>query len=180
MLASGSPRRAALLNGAGIEVIIRRPDVDETPNGGELPTDYVARLSVAKANAGPLDSDAVVVAADTTVDLDGRIVEKPVDADDARQMLSALSGRTHLVHTGVTVRSAAHSETQVVTTAVTFDDLSDERIERYVATGEPFDKAGGYAIQERAAGFVLSVDGSVTNVVGLPLAETLSMIRRCR
>jgi len=122
-----------------------------------------------------------VVAADTTVDVDGVILEKPVDDDDARRMLRLLSGRAHLVHTGVTVASfTEHGSpgitTVVVETAVTFVELADRDIEWYLSTGEHRGKAGGYAIQGAAGAFVERVDGSVTNVIGLPLAETLAIL----
>ncbi len=182
VLASGSPRRLMLLAGAGLDVDVRRPDIDETPHAGEAPTAYVARLSVAKAAhvANVARADEIVIAADTTVELDGRILEKPRDAADARRMLRALSGRTHHTHTGVTVLGPGGAATQVVTTAVTFIELTDAQIDWYVSTGEPMDKAGSYAIQERGAAFVSSVNGSVTNVVGLPLAETLAMVNVAR
>ena len=183
VLASSSPRRAALLASAGVAFEVRRPDIDETPRPDESPTEYVSRLSAEKAAAVARPGE-VVVAADTTVEIDGRILEKPVDAVDARAMLRSLSGRTHHAHTGVTVVGAggAHTtvETRVVTTAVTFVELSDERIEWYVATGEPMDKAGAYAIQERGAALVERVEGSVTNVIGLPLAETLHLLNTAR
>lgn len=168
-----------LLEQAGVEVEVRPPDIDETPLDGESPTEYVARLSMEKA-AAVASPGEFVIAADTTVEVDGQILEKPDDADDARRMLGSLSGRTHHTHTGVTVLGPGGSETQVVSTAVTFIELSDEQIDWYVGTGEPMGKAGAYAIQGRGAAFVLRVDGSVTNVVGLPLAETLELLHRAR
>lgn len=166
-----------LLRQADVDFEVRRPDIDETPQIGESPTAYVARLSAEKAAAVARD-DEIVVAADTTVESDGQILEKPLDDADARRMLEMLSGRVHHVHTGVTVLGAHGATTQVVTTAVTFVELSDETIAWYIATGEPNDKAGAYAIQERGAALVARVEGSVTNVVGLPLAETLAMLRQ--
>lgn len=176
VLASGSPRRATLLRQCGLEFEVRRPDIDETPLPGEAPTDYVARLSSEKAIVvtGP---NEIVIAADTTVDLDGAILEKPTDHADAVRMLASLSGRTHLTHTGVTVVGSLSASTRVVTTAVTFIDLTDDMIQWYVGTGEPADKAGAYAIQGGAAAFVERIEGSVSNVVGLPLAETLKLVR---
>ena len=165
-----------LLASADVDFVVRRPDIDETPESGELPTDYVVRLAREKALAVAEPGD-VVVAADTTVAADGLILEKPTDDADARRMLRLLSGRTHEVHTGVAVGGMSGLQDVVVTTAVTFIDLTDEQIDWYVETGEPMDKAGAYAIQERGAAFVSRIDGSVTNVVGLPLAETLDMIR---
>lgn len=189
VLASRSPRRRELLAGAGIDVTIRPADIDETPRAGETPIEYVDRLSTEKAEviaAGPIDGgNVVIVAADTTVEVDGAILEKPRDRTDAERMLRLLSGRTHRCHTGVTVlvRSAAgrpgrsRCASEVVSTGVTFVELTDEMIDWYVATGEADDKAGAYGIQGAAAAFVAHVDGSVTNVIGLPLAETLAMVR---
>jgi len=142
----------------------------------EQPTDYVARLAREKAQAVAELGD-IVIAADTTVEVDGVILEKPPHAEGARVMLRLLSGRTHQVHTGVAVGGPDGVQSRVITTAVTFIALTDAQIDWYVATGEPMGKAGAYAIQGRGAAFVSRVDGSVTNVVGLPLAETLEMIR---
>jgi septum formation protein len=157
-----------------------------------LPAEYVRRLSGEKAAviAGRTGGDAIVVAADTTVDVDGQILEKPVDDADARRMLALLSGRIHLVHTAVTVlRSTGRPSGRsggvgsgrigsvVVTTAVEFVALTPEIVERYAATGEPFGKAGAYAIQGAGGALVRRLDGSVTNVIGLPLAETLDLLR---
>ena len=150
-------------------------DVDETPLPGESPVEYVVRVArdKARAVAGP---DRIVLAADTTVDVDGTILAKPVDGADARRMLRLISGRQHLVHTGVAVIESSVTRSIVVTTEVQLVELSPEAIDWYVATGEPSDKAGAYAIQGGAAGFVESITGSVTNVVGLPLAQTLSLL----
>lgn len=176
VLASASPRRRDLLAGAGLDFVTRAADIDESPRPGEAPVDYVRRLSVEKAatSAGP---DEIVIAADTTVEVDGAILEKPVDRDDARRMLDLLSGRGHHAHTGVTVQAPTMRETAVVTTTVTFATLDDAMVEWYLATGEADDKAGAYGIQGAAAGFVERIDGSVSNVIGLPLAETLAMLR---
>ncbi len=127
---------------------------------------------------------SIVVAADTTVDVDGQILEKPGDDDDARRMLRLLSGRTHLVHTGVTVSGPSgdgagddRSRTIVVETAVNFVELAESDIDWYLSTGEHVGKAGAYGIQGAAGAFVERIDGSVTNVIGLPLAETLDLLR---
>lgn len=182
VLASGSPRRRALLAAAGLDVEVCPADVDETARPGEDPIAYVGRLAVAKAEvvAGRLgDPAAVVIAADTTVDRDGDILAKPLDDDDARTMLRSLSGRHHLVHTGVAVHHRGVTHTGVATTKVVFGQLSDDEIDRYVRSGEPRDKAGAYAIQGEAARFVLRVEGSRTNVVGLPaelLGELLTTV----
>ena len=175
VLASGSPRRKMLLESAGLDFDIAPPDIDETPLDGESPADYVLRVGAEKAEAvvGP---GRIVLAADTTVEAAGQILAKPVDDEDARRMLRRLSGNVHQVHTGIAVADGARIHRQLVTTAVHFVDLTPEAIDWYVATGEPRDKAGAYAIQGRAAAFVGAVEGSVTNVVGLPLAETLDLL----
>lgn len=181
MLASASPRRADLLRSVGTSFAVEPADIDESVLAGELPVDYVARLSAHKALevAGRVGPDTIVVAADTTVDVDDEILGKPVDADDARRMLALLSGRIHLVHTGVTASTGSgRTATTVVETAVEFVELTAAVAEWYVGTGEPFDKAGGYAIQGAGGALVRRVEGSVTNVIGLPLAETLDLIRR--
>jgi septum formation protein len=182
VLASASPRRSELLRSVGLEFDVDPADIDESARPGESPYDYVARLSAEKACvvADRVGTDRIVVAADTTVDVDGRILEKPSDDDDARRMLGLLSGRTHLVHTGVTVVGFATSSpapaTIVVETAVDFVVMTPAMVDWYVGTGEPFDKAGGYAIQGAGGALVRRLDGSVTNVIGLPLAETLELI----
>ena len=160
-------------------------DIDESTRAGEVPADYVTRLSTEKARviAERVGAGFVVVAADTTVDVDGHILEKPADDVDARRMLRLLSGRTHLVHTGVTVvgppgdgAGEDRTGTIVVETAVRFVELTDRAIDWYVSTGEHVGKAGAYGIQGAAGAFVERIDGSVTNVIGLPLAETLALI----
>lgn len=177
VLASGSPRRHELLAGLGVPFEIAAPDVDESVRPGEGPTRYVARLAVAKVRAVPHD-DVLVIGADTCVDVDGAILGKPVDADDARRMLTSLSARTHRVHTGVAVRVGENVEHQVVTTEVTFVELTAAAIDWYVAGGEPMDKAGAYALQGAGGVFVSSVHGSVSNVIGLPLAELIALTAR--
>ena len=180
MLASASPRRRELLALLGVTFAVQPADVDETPWAGEPALDYVIRVAEDKANvAAERDPDALVIAADTTVDLDGTILAKPTDEADAERMLRALSGRAHEVHTHVVVAHGAGGwgMAATVTTQVLFDSLSDTDIAAYVATGEPMDKAGAYAIQGGAAAFVRGVHGSVTNVVGLPLAELRELLR---
>ncbi|MFN3258251.1 MAG: Maf family protein [Ilumatobacter sp.] len=180
VLASGSPRRRELLASVGLEFVVRPPDIDERPRGDD-PIRYVQRLSREKAVA-VARPDEIILAADTTVELEGSILEKPVDRDDARRMLRLLSGRVHRCHTGVTVLTSecGHEtfETLVVSTDVAFVALTEPMIDWYLATGEADDKAGAYGIQGAAGAFVEHVDGSVTNVIGLPLAETLGMLRR--
>ena len=180
VLASGSPRRHELLAQLGMEIDVRPSDIDETPLPGEHPIDYVRRLALGKAEAAAFaaEPDTVVVAADTTVEIDGQILAKPDDAAHAVSMLQALRGRTHHAHTGVAVRRGEHIKSVVVTTAVDFADVSDAEIAWYVGTGEPLDKAGAYAVQGRAAAYVRAVHGSVTNVVGLPLTETLELLKQ--
>lgn len=175
VLASGSPRRRELLSGVGLRFTVRPADIDETPHPGEAAEDYVRRLSAEKAAAvvGPFET---VIAADTTVEIDGAILEKPEDDADAIRMLRLLSGRTHRAHTGVTVADGSGARTILVTTSVTFARLTEEAIDWYVATGEATDKAGAYGIQGAASAFVERVDGSTTNVIGLPLAETLELL----
>jgi septum formation protein len=181
VLASASPRRAALLASAGCTFDVEAADIDETPGSGEAPTDYVRRLAVEKADAiAGRRPTSTILAADTTVDVDGHLLEKPVDDDDLRRMLRLLAGRRHLVHTGVAATTPAASASIVVTTAVTFVELTAADIEWYVGTGDGVGKAGGYGIQGAAARFVARVDGSVTNVIGLPLAETLDLLRSVR
>lgn len=171
VLASGSPRRRELLGQLGVEFDIVSPDIDESPLADEDPVAYVRRLAVAKAAAVEVSGDVLVIAADTTVDLGGEILAKPIDDDDARSMLRRLSARTHRVHTGVAVRRGDAEASAVVTSLVTFTPLTDATIEWYVGTGEPLDKAGAYAIQGAGGVFVQRVRGSVSNIVGLPLHE---------
>ena len=174
VLASGSPRRRELLAQLGLIYEAEAPNVDETPLSGESPIDYVGRVALAKANA-IADADALVIAADTTVEVEGEIIAKPIDFADARAMLRRLSGRTHEVHTGVALRRGDRCVTATVTSQVTFVALSDEVIDWYVATGEPLDKAGAYAIQGAGAVLVESVEGSVSNIIGLPLHTVVAL-----
>jgi len=173
VLASGSPRRHELLGQLGVEFTAVAPNIDETRRDHESPADYVRRLAIAKAEAVPGE---VVIGADTCVELGGVILGKPVDGDDARRMLATLSGRSHHVHTGLAVRYDGVTRADVCTTLVTFAALSAAQIEAYVATGEPLDKAGGYALQGAAGAFVPFVRGSVSNVVGLPLHTLAALL----
>jgi septum formation protein len=175
ILASTSSRRAEILHDAGLSFIVVSSAVDETPFPGESPSDHVQRLADAKAElvaartAGP----AIVLAADTVVTLEGRIFGKPRSTDDARHMLEKLSGRTHSVLTGVTLVRLPDAERRsfVEITLVHFSQLSPEEITRYLATDEPHDKAGAYAIQGRAGRYIPRIEGCYFNVVGLPLAH---------
>jgi septum formation protein len=182
VLASASPRRSELLGSVGLDFDVVPADIDESVHPGETPSEYVSRLSAEKAGvvAARVGGDVMVIAADTTVDVDGQILEKPVDERDAGRMLRLLSGRTHLVHTGVTVswfpETRAGGITIVVETAVRFVELSDRAIDWYLSTGEHAGKAGAYGIQGAAGAFVERIDGSVSNVIGLPLAETLALL----
>ena len=177
VLASGSPRRRELLALLGLPFDVIPVDLDESVRPGEAPVDLVRRLAIDKAGAIAVP-DVVVVAADTTVEVAGEILGKPVDATDARRMLRALSARTHLVHTAVAVRRDARTELEVVTTRVTMAPLTEASIDWYVATGEPIDKAGAYAIQGAGGAFVAAIEGSASNVVGLPLATVVELLRR--
>lgn len=171
VLASASPRRLELLERLGVDPTVLPPDIDETPLAAEPAEAYVARLAVAKADAvaRTLRGDVLVIAADTTVEIDGDILAKPIDAADAVAMLQRLSGRRHRVFTGVAVRRGAEVRSEVVTTGVRFAAITGADIDWYVGTGEPLDKAGAYALQGAGGVFVEAVEGSVSNVVGLPL-----------
>ena len=178
ILASASPRRAQILRDAGLVFSIISSAVDETPIPGEAPGDLVRRLANAKADlvAARSVGPAIVVAADTVVVLEGQILGKPRSTDDARHMLERLSGRTHSVVTGVSLIRLPDVEQRafVETTLVHFDRLSANEITRYLATDEPLDKAGAYAIQGRAGRYIPRIEGCYYNVVGLPLARLLS------
>ena len=177
VLASQSPRRRELLGQLGLALEVRPAHADEAVLPGETPRDYVLRVARAKARAIAGD---VVLAADTAVVLGAEILGKPVDRADARRMLQALSGTVHEVLTAVVVRRAAIrlELDAVVATKVRFAPLGPAEIDWYVGTGEPLDKAGAYAIQGAGGAFVLGVEGSVSNVVGLPVAETAALLRR--
>lgn len=182
-LASGSPRRRELLTQIGVPFVALSAAIDETPQPGEAPADYVARLALGKARAGfaslPADGrPAVVLGADTAVIIDGRILGKPVDQADALGMLASLSGREHLVLTAVALFDGTHSEVVNVGTQVGFRVIAASEAQAYWASGEPVDKAGGYAIQGRGAVFVASLQGSYSAVVGLPLCETAALLGR--
>lgn len=186
ILASGSPRRRQLLAELGISPQVIKPDIPEVRQKGETPLQYVRRLSIEKAEAvaamlGSSTTDVVILAADTTVILaadtigietDGQILEKPVDADDARRMLRRLRNRPHQVCTAFTLLKIGDQPqrvTEVVCTTVYMRDYTDDEIEVYIASGDPFDKAGAYAIQNEDFAPVARIEGSYTNVVGLPL-----------
>ena len=154
-------------------------DIDETPRMHEDPAAYVERLAIDKARAVlALRPDAHVLGADTTVTIDGEILGKPADEADALRMLHLLNGRVHDVHTGVALVSSAGVHSAIDTTRVWFDAMTDEDISWYVASGEPMDRAGAYAIQGLASRFILRIEGSYSNVVGLPVALVSSILNR--
>jgi septum formation protein len=171
ILASGSPRRAEILESAGIAFVREIPPyVDETPSPGELPLDYVRRLALEKASAITVDPGRIVLGADTTVVIEGEILGKPLDAGDAARMLRRISGRMHEVITGICLISGRGQIVDAASTRVWFAALSDSEIEDYVASGEPMDKAGAYGIQGLASKFVTRIEGCYFNVMGLPIS----------
>lgn len=182
-LASGSPRRRELLTQIGVPFSTVSAAIDETPFPNESPVAYVERLAREKALAGREQLRAsiahnhfCVLGADTAVVLDDRILGKPVDQADALAMLMGLSGREHEVLTAVALNDAERCETRVVRSRVTFRAISEDEAGRYWASGEPHDKAGGYAIQGLAAVFVAHLNGSYSAVVGLPVCETAELL----
>jgi septum formation protein len=185
ILASASPRRAEILRNAGVEFAVQPAHVDETPLPGEAAAAYVQRLAAAKARAAAKSLDAsagraVIVGADTVVVAGGQILGKPTDANDARRMLGLLSGRDHDVLTGLMFISipdgveTAHLES----TRVSLLPLSDEDIEDYLLTGEPFDKAGAYGIQGIGGRFISRIEGCYFNVMGLPISRVWRVLAR--
>ncbi|HTO44282.1 MAG TPA: Maf family protein [Burkholderiales bacterium] len=191
-LASRSSRRRELLKQIGVsfEVLLlregpqRAADFDETPLAGEAPGDYVVRVAGAKAEAGwaRLGQRRLmrfpVLSADTTVALDGKILSKPADREEATAFLRELSGKAHQVHSAVAVKFDHRLEIALSTTEVAFRELDEQEIRQYVVSGEPQDKAGAYAIQGRAAVFVRSISGSYSGVMGLPLYETSQLLAK--
>jgi len=175
ILASASPRRAEILRSAGIAFSVLSSAVDETPMPDEAPHEMVKRLAFAKAElvAARAVGPAIVIAADTVVGLEGEILGKPRTSEDARQMLEKLSGRTHTVLTGVALIRLPDAERRefVEATQVHFASISNDEILKYLSSGEPFDKAGAYAIQGLAGRYIPRIDGCYFNVVGLPLAR---------
>ncbi|MCX5766168.1 MAG: Maf family protein [Gemmatimonadetes bacterium] len=179
ILASQSPRRRELLTLIGIPHEVRPADIDETPLAGELPVPHAERLARAKAHAlAALEPDAVVIAADTIVVVDGDILGKPRDAADAGVMLGRLSGRSHIVYTAIAVARGERTESAVEAVTVTFRALSAGEITDYVATGEPMDKAGAYGIQGYGATIVERVDGDYFSVMGLGLRRLVELLSR--
>ena len=171
VLASGSPRRAEILNSVGWEFEKAIPDVDESVIDGESPEDYVQRLAVEKAQAvGSAYEDRLVLAADTTVVIEGEIIGKPEDPADARRMIAMLAGNWHAVLTGVAVSQNGFANVGIQSTRVKFAPMSDAEIDFLVEKGDPLDKAGGYAVQAQAALFIEGIEGDYWNVVGLPIS----------
>jgi septum formation protein len=177
VLASKSPRRQQILRDAGIPFVVRPADVPEQRHPSESPADYVRRLAQEKAFAVPLSTGEIVLGADTVVVVDSQVLEKPSDAGDAARMLGLLSGREHEVVTGICLRSDTRTIVDIATTRVRFVPLARAEIEAYVASGEPMDKAGAYAIQGLASKFIDRVEGSYSNVVGLPVALVYRRLR---
>ena len=185
ILASASPRRAELLSAAGIPFEVRPAHIDEGLRGGEDARTYASRVAVDKARAIAGQANGrPVLAADTVVVIDGLVLGKPVDSDDAKRMLRLLSGRSHEVVTAVALMSTRRGQSDAVTdasiesTVVEFTALDTAEIDWYVATGEPADKAGSYAVQGLASRFVTRIEGSYSNVVGLPMALVYAMCTR--
>lgn len=178
VLASGSPQRALLLEQLGLSFTAVPADIDETPHSGESPEALAERLAHAKAEALSIAyADARIIGSDTVVALDDQIFGKPADAKDAARMLAALSGRRHRVLTGVALSLGGVTRTRLSISEVTMADISADQIADYWHTGEPQGKAGGYAIQGIGAQFVVSLSGSYSAVMGLPLHETTQLLR---
>lgn len=182
-LASASPRRRELLEQIGVPFEVRAADVDERRRPGEEPEDYVLRLAATKADAvraglHGAEAERPILAADTAVVLDARLLGKPRDETEALETLERLSGRAHRVYTGVALRQGAGLERALSTSEVRFRATTDAERRAYCASGEPYDKAGGYAIQGRGAVFVEHLSGSYSAVMGLPLHETAALLRR--
>jgi septum formation protein len=181
ILASASQRRAEILHDAGLHFTVMSSAVDETAIPNESPRDLVARLAAAKSElvAARAVGPGIIIAADTVVVLEGRVLTKPRSTDDARHMLEQLSGRSHSVITGVCLIRLPDAERRafVESTVVHFEQLSSEEITRYLATGESHDKAGAYAIQGRAGRYIPRIEGCYFNVVGLPLARVVRSLQ---
>jgi septum formation protein len=174
-LASTSPRRREILRSLGVEFEIAKVETDESPRQGELPEELVLRLAIAKAEAAT--GAELVLGSDTVVVLDGRILGKPRDVDDAVDMLLALSGRSHSVLTGVALRTPEGTRTVLSATDVRFREIGRDEAIRYWQSGEPADKAGGYGIQGLGGMFVEAINGSYSGVMGLPVFETVELLK---
>jgi septum formation protein len=180
ILASGSPRRRNLLSAAGVPFEVVESGVEESRGEHEAPRDYAMRLAADKALAvAAKHPDALVIGADTTVHCEGEILEKPPTAEEARRMLTKLSGNVHVVITAYAIaRGGRVLECEPVLSRVTFRTLGSDEISEYIASGEPFDKAGGYGIQGHASSFIADVDTERDNVMGLPTARVVAALRR--
>lgn len=184
VLASASPRRTALLKQMNIAHTIHPADIDESPRPNETPQALVERLAAEKAQTvktelealRSMTADTVILASDTLIAFDGQSVGKPIDKADSKRILRMLAGKQHEVLTAISALSNSRQQTQVITTSVTFAALTDEQIDAYWDTGEPADKAGSYAIQGIGGEFVVSINGSASAVIGLPLYETRQLL----
>jgi septum formation protein len=174
-LASASPRRREILRSLGVEFEIANVEIDESPRQGESPEELVSRLAITKAEAAT--GAELVLGSDTVVVLDGRILGKPRDLDDAVDMLLALSGRSHSVLTGVALRTPEGTRTVLSATDVRFREIGRDEAIRYWQSGEPADKAGGYGIQGLGGMFVEAINGSYSGVMGLPVFETVELLK---
>ena len=178
ILASTSPRRKAILEGAGYTFEVVKPDVDENLRIKLPPIDLVMKLALLKANSVPAQDDAVIIGADTIVCIDGKNIGKPENVDQARSLLRQLSGRLHRVYTGVAIVSKERQETFFVQAKVNFMKIDEDLINRYIATEEPFDKAGGYAIQGKGRILIDSIDGDPYGIAGLPISQLAKRLER--
>ena len=180
ILASGSPRRHEILEAAGIPHKIQKTDADESLPDGISPEEAVELLSMRKAESALQDApeNALILAADTVVSLNGNILGKPKDADDARRMLKELSGKKHTVFTGITISDGVKCITAHEKTVIFMRSLSPQEIDAYIHTGEPLDKAGAYGIQGRAGLFIRRLEGDYFNVVGLPLCLVGTILQK--
>ncbi len=177
ILASGSPRRSEILTSVGWDFEKHVADIDETEFPGESPEDYVVRLAREKAEAVAGNfPDRIILGADTTVVIDGQILAKPVDLDDARRMLRMLSGNWHVVLTGVAVIKDGITRSDIQSTRVKFASMSDAEINHLATLGDPLDKAGAYAVQAQAALFIEGIEGDYWNVVGLPISLVYRLV----
>jgi len=178
ILASASPRRSKLLKQAGYRFEVVPAHIDETKHGGEDPIAFVSRLALEKARAiHAQQTSAIVLGADTTVVLDGEVLNKPADRAEAERMLRSLSGRTHQVHTGIAVVCSDTQSTHVETTNVVFREIAEVELSVYLASGDSLDKAGAYGIQGYAARWIPRIEGDYFNVMGLPVAATTRLLQ---
>lgn len=178
VLASRSPRRKDILEKLNWSFVIDPPDIDESPLKDESPINYVQRISGAKADlvARRHDQQCIVIAADTTVELNGEIFGQPRDLDEARLMIQKLSGKTHNVHTAISVRHNRETANAVDTASVTMREVSSELLEWYIGTGESIGKAGAYAVQGHGAAMVADLAGEIDTVIGLPVGLLIGML----